>query len=383
MCPRNDPSSSSTAHPRPLAGSHSSLPSQVNSTHGRPSRWPAWRSIHPSTAMNRKLPLRSAPNSMKPGPNKSIASASHRPISTIHHAPVTPMLCGRGGRGLGRHRRARGVPACVGDRRGARGGGASRQPAAWAHQPKDVAAVTLAAQRAGELASAAAVTAWRDQASKLPALPATPSLAASDTGQAGAAADTIEAVILRRGSTRRFARNPIPRGALRWAMATAARPVPGDFVPPRATLLEHLVAVHAVQALTPGTFRWSEGDFQLLRAGAERRRTHALCLGQDLCGDSAATVFHCARLEPILQTLGARGYRAAQLEGGVAAERLQLAAFAIGFGASGVTFLDDDVSAFFGTRAAPMLAVAVGVPAYRARPGKRPAQLPCVGLAER
>src|SRR6266511_1308696 len=92
MCPRNDPSSSSTAHPRPLAGSHSSLPSQVNSTHGRPSRWPAWQSIHPSTAMNRKLPLRSAPNSMKPGPNKSIASASHRSISTIHHAPVTPML---------------------------------------------------------------------------------------------------------------------------------------------------------------------------------------------------------------------------------------------------------------------------------------------------
>src|SRR6266508_141474 len=172
-----------------------------------------------------------------------------------------------------------------------------------------------AAQRAGELASAAAVTAWRDQASKLPALPATPSLAASDAGQAGAAADTIEAVILRRGST--------------------------------------------------------------------RRRTHALCLGQDLCGDSAATVFHCARLEPILQTLAARGYRAAQLEGGVAAERLQLAAFALGFGASGVTFLDDDVSAFFGTRAAPMLAVAVGVPAYRARPGKRPAQLPRVGLAER
>src|SRR6266542_1731402 len=143
-----------------------------------------------------------------------------------------------------------------------------------------------AAQRAGELASAAAVTAWRDQASKLPALPATPSLAASDAGQAGAAADTIEAVILRRGSTRRFARHPIPRGALRWAMATATRPVPGDFVPPRATLLEHLVAVHAVQALTPGTFRWSDGDFQLLRAGAERRRTHALCLGQDLCGDS-------------------------------------------------------------------------------------------------
>jgi hypothetical protein len=234
---------------------------------------------------------------------------------------------------------------------------------------------------AGELPSAAAVSAWRNQASKLPALPATPPRSVGDAGQAGAAADTIEAVILRRGSTRRFARAPLPRGALHWAMAAATRPVPGDFAPPRATLLEHFLAVRAVEGLRPGAYRCSQRDFQLLRAGVERRHTRSLCLGQDLCGDSAATVFHCARLEPILQALGARGYRAAQLEGGVVAEWLQLAVFALGVGASGVTFLDDDVSAFFDTRAAPMLAVAVGVPAYRARPGMRPAQLPHVALA--
>jgi hypothetical protein len=166
-------------------------------------------------------------------------------------------------------------------------------------------------------------------------------------------------------------------------MAAATRGVPGDFVPPQATLLEHFLAVHAVQGLTPGTYRWSEGELRLLRAGAERHRTHSLCLGQDLGGDAAATTFHCAQLEPILEALGARGYRAAQLEGGVAAERLQLAAFALGLGATGLTFLDDDVLAFFDTRAAPMLTVAVGVPAYRARPGRRPAQLPRIGLAER
>jgi nitroreductase len=244
--------------------------------------------------------------------------------------------------------------------------------------------LVTAAQRAGELPSAAAVTAWRNQVGRLPAQPAAPlSRSASNAGQARAAADTVEAVILRRGSTRRFARHPLPRGGLCWAMAAATRAVPGDVAPPQATHLEHFLAVHAVDGLTPGAYRCSEGDFQLLRAGAERRRTHALCLGQDLGGDSAATVFHCARLEPILQALGARGYRAAQLEGGVAAERLQLAAFTLGFGATGVTFLDDDVSAFFDTQAAPMLAVAVGVPSYRARPGKRPAQLPRVGLAER
>jgi SagB-type dehydrogenase family enzyme len=240
-----------------------------------------------------------------------------------------------------------------------------------------------AAQRAGELPSAEAVGVWRRKASRLRAQPATRSLAASEVGQDRAATDTIEAVILRRGSTRRFVRHPIPRGALGWAMTAATRPVPGDFVPPEATLLEHFLAVHAVQGLPAGAYRWREGHFQLLRAGAERGRTRSLCLGQDLGGDAAATVFHCAQLEPILAALGARGYRAAQLEGGIAAERLQLAAFALGVGATGLTFLDDDVSAFFGTRAAPMLTVAVGVPAYRARSGRHPAQLPQIGVAER
>jgi SagB-type dehydrogenase family enzyme len=240
-----------------------------------------------------------------------------------------------------------------------------------------------AAQRAGELPSAEALGAWRRNASRLHAQPATPTLPAADARAAHAATDTIEAVILRRGSTRRFARHPIPRGALGWAMAAATRSVPSDFVPPHAIHLEHFVSVHAVEGLPPGAYRWSEGEFQLVRGGAERGRTRSLCLGQDLGGDAAATIFHCAQLEPILEALGARGYRAAQLEGGVAAERLQLAAFALGVGATGLTFLDDEVSAFFGTRAAPMLTVAVGVPAYRARPGKRPDQLPRIGLAER
>jgi SagB-type dehydrogenase family enzyme len=239
-----------------------------------------------------------------------------------------------------------------------------------------------AAQRAGELSSAEAVSAWRTQGGRLRAQPATRTLAAGEADQAHAAIDTIETVILRRGSTRRFAQQPLPRGALGWAMAAATRGVPGDFVPPQATLLEHFLAVHAVQELIPGAYRWGQGELHLLRAGAERARTRWLCLGQDLGGDAAAAVFHCAQLEPILAALGARGYRAAQLEGGVAAERLQLAAFALGVGATGLTFLDDDVSAFFGTPAAPMLTVAVGVPAYRAQAGRYPAELPSFGVAD-
>jgi hypothetical protein len=55
--------------------------------------------------------------------------------------------------------------------------------------------------------------------------------------------------------------------------------------------------------------------------------------------------------------------------------RLQLAAYALGHGASGITFYDDKVSAFLRTEASPMLVTTVGVPSYRPRPGKRPAEM--------
>ena len=57
--------------------------------------------------------------------------------------------------------------------------------------------------------------------------------------------------------------------------------------------------------------------------------------------------------------------------------RLALAAFAIGLG-GGLTFYDDEVSAFFETSGQPMLVTTVGVPDYRNRPGEapgRPAEL--------
>ena len=72
------------------------------------------------------------------------------------------------------------------------------------------------------------------------------------------------------------------------------------------------------------------------------------------------------------ESLGARGYRAAQLEAGIVAGRLQLAAFALGLGGTGLTFFDDPVSQFFGTGDACLLVSSIGVPAYRSKPGGRP-----------
>ncbi len=80
---------------------------------------------------------------------------------------------------------------------------------------------------------------------------------------------------------------------------------------------------------------------------------------------------------PLLGGLGARGYRAAQLEAGIVAGRLTLNAFALGGGATGPTFYDGLVSRYFRSEAAPLLATAVGVPdthpARSGAPGGRPA----------
>jgi hypothetical protein len=54
------------------------------------------------------------------------------------------------------------------------------------------------------------------------------------------------------------------------------------------------------------------------------------------------------------------------------AERLALAAFTLGYGATGLTFYDQLVSQFFGTPAQCLLVTAVGVPAYRNRVGHGP-----------
>jgi len=87
MCPRSEPSCSSTAQPRPLALSPSSSPSQLNSTHGRPSRRPWAQSIQPSTAMNRKLPVWSAWSSMKGGPHE--VDRLEVPEVHLHDPPPT------------------------------------------------------------------------------------------------------------------------------------------------------------------------------------------------------------------------------------------------------------------------------------------------------
>jgi hypothetical protein len=130
--------------------------------------------------------------------------------------------------------------------------------------------------------------------------------------------------------------------------------------------------VHGIDGVEPGGYRWRDGDLELVRPGQFRPLTQQLCLDQPLGGDSAYTAFHAAPLDTALGALGERGYRAAQLEAGIASGRLSLAAFTLGRGATGLTFFDEPVRRFFATSASCMLVTSVGIPEYRNAPGGRP-----------
>ena len=171
--------------------------------------------------------------------------------------------------------------------------------------------------------------------------------------------DPIERVVLRRGSTRQFARTSISLPQLSTMLERSTRGVDADFLAPRAQLNHLYLIVNAVDGLRPGAycFHREPGELELLKAGEFRQQAYALGLEQALPGDASVAVFFLADLERILDRLGNRGYRAAQLEAGILGGRLYLAAYALRLGATGLTFYDDDVVRFFSPHAAGKSAI--------------------------
>ena len=166
--------------------------------------------------------------------------------------------------------------------------------------------------------------------------------------------DPIEQVILRRGSSRRFARTPITLAQLSTMLDRATRGIPADFIDPVGSQLNHLyLIIHAVEGVEPGAyvFHRGRGLLELLKSGDFRSQAGYLGLQQALPADAAVDVFFLADLRPILQRYGNRGYRAVQLEAGIVGGKLYLAAYAQHLGATGLTFFDDDVTAFFSPHA--------------------------------
>jgi SagB-type dehydrogenase family enzyme len=172
--------------------------------------------------------------------------------------------------------------------------------------------------------------------------------------------DPIEQVILRRGSTRKFARSPITLPQLSTLLDRATRGVPADFLDPPGAQLNHLyLIVHAVEGLPSGAyvFHRSRGELECLKQGNFRADAGYLGLEQELPADAAVAIFFLADLRPIFERFGNRGYRAAQLEAGILGGKLYLAAYAQHLGATGLTFFDDDVTRFFSPHAEGMSAI--------------------------
>jgi len=171
----------------------------------------------------------------------------------------------------------------------------------------------------------------------------------------------LELVLRRRGSERDFSLEPVPARELAAILACADAPIPAD----TPALTETFLIVNAVDGLAPGSYRFQpRAGLELLRQGSFRTEAGYLCLQQEAAARAATTIFFLADLERVVAELGDRGYRAAQLEAGIRTGRVYLGAYALGLGATGLTFYDDDVSAFLGLDATtqPMLCVAVGRP---------------------
>jgi len=182
---------------------------------------------------------------------------------------------------------------------------------------------------------------------------------------------SLEAVIERRGSTRRFARKPILFVDLSIMLDRATRSIPIECLKSGAHLNELYMIVNRVEGLEPGAYfyRRDERSLELLKAGDFSEKASYLVLEQALGGDASVTIFFKVDLESVLSSFGNRGYRVAQLEAGVIGGKIYLGAYAIKRGATGLTFFDDEVTEFFSPHAAGkncMLVVSVGAP------GKRP-----------
>ena len=184
--------------------------------------------------------------------------------------------------------------------------------------------------------------------------------------------DTIEQVILRRGSTRTFDKAAsITLAQLSTIFDCATRGLSADFLEPAGAQLNDLyLIVHSVQGLKAGAyfFHRERNTLELLKEGEFRAEAYHLGLEQELPADACVDIFFLADLKLILERYGNRGYRAVQLEAGAIGGRVYLAAYAQGLGATGLTFFDDDVINFFSPHAtgkAAIFLVAIGKPLKR------------------
>ena len=135
----------------------------------------------------------------------------------------------------------------------------------------------------------------------------------------------------------------------RWSLAASLR----------GSRVTNFIAVHAVDGVEPGLYRWPDLD-RPVRAGDLREELFRVCADQELGRDAAFVVIGAVDLDRIDD----RGYREAQLDSGLVGGRLLLATVALGIGGSGMTFFDSDLPGLLGE---PLAGLMLDLP-RRARP---------------
>ena len=158
----------------------------------------------------------------------------------------------------------------------------------------------------------------------------------------------LEQVITSRGSTRRYQRKALNGDRFNALLDYSTRGISADFLD-GGSLLDVYLIINAVEGLPSGSYYLDAGQrrLELLREGDLREEAGHLVFEQALGADASAVAFILTDLERVLRRFGNRGYRAAQVEAGIWGSRLYLSAYSLGYGASGITFYDDEVVEFF------------------------------------
>ena len=170
--------------------------------------------------------------------------------------------------------------------------------------------------------------------------------------------DPVESVVLRRSSQRRMdPSRGVSEALFRTALTAALR---GIAVP-------HRVVVHDVAGLAPGVYRWPNLSAPV-RAQQLRDELYRIALEQGLAHDAAFVAIGAADVS----ALDDREYREAQLGAGLVEGRLHLLAYALGAGATGMTFLDSEIPGLLGEPLDALLFTCVGVPEYASAAGGLP-----------
>ena len=162
--------------------------------------------------------------------------------------------------------------------------------------------------------------------------------------------ETIEQTIFKRGSTRKFSRDSISYEQLSNILHYSTRGIPIDYLEKPGKSMIHLyVIANSVDGLNSGSYYFDQNQncLHLINEGDFRADAMHLGLNQALPLDGSVCIFYMANLDKILNKLGNRGYRAAQMEASIIGGRVYLAAYSQGLGATGLTFYDDDVTEFF------------------------------------